>query len=158
MEKIKTSVIGFGLSGRYFFSPFIKHNPLYSLHSVLTSQKETVTKEYPEAIVFNSIDEVISNNDIQLVVIASPNFTHFDYARKALLAGKHVIVEKPFTVSVNEAEKLIKLAGERKLILAPFQNRRWDGDFLTLKKIIVKQKIRLWNQKRKKRVLAGVTS
>ncbi|MDA3880514.1 MAG: Gfo/Idh/MocA family oxidoreductase, partial [Prolixibacteraceae bacterium] len=69
-------------------------------------------------------------------VVASPNYTHFDYAKKALLAGKHVIVEKPFTVTATEAKQLLKLAGERNLVLAPFQNRRWDGDFLTVKKII----------------------
>lgn len=141
MEKIITSVVGFGLSGRYFFSPFIDYNPLYKLHSIVTSQNETVNQEYPDALVFNSIDEVVSNRDIRLVVLASPNFTHFDYTGKALLAGKHVIVEKPFTVAVKEAEQLINLASKRKLILAPFQNRRWDGDFLTVKKIIEEQEL-----------------
>jgi scyllo-inositol 2-dehydrogenase (NADP+) len=136
MGNITTSIIGFGLSGRYFFAPFIEHNPSYSLHSFVTSQKETVKSEYPGTIVYQSVDEVINNDDIKLVVVASPNYTHYDYARKALLSGKHVIVEKPFTVTVNEAEQLFKLAGERNLVLAPFQNRRWDGDFLTVKKII----------------------
>ncbi|MFP4019830.1 MAG: Gfo/Idh/MocA family oxidoreductase, partial [Bacteroidales bacterium] len=123
MEKVNTSIVGFGLSGRYFFAPFIEQNSSYILHSFVTSQKETVNSEYPKAIVYKSIDEVITNNDIQLVVVASPNFTHYDYAQKALLAGKHVIVEKPFTVTANEAGQLIQLASERNLVLAPFQNR-----------------------------------
>lgn len=139
MEKVNTSIVGFGLSGRYFFAPFIEQNSSYILHSFVTSQKETVNSEYPKAIVYKSIDEVITNNDIQLVVVASPNFTHYDYAQKALLAGKHVIVEKPFTVTANEAGQLIQLASERNLVLAPFQNRRWDGDFLTVKSIIEEQ-------------------
>ena len=141
MEKINTSIVGFGLSGRYFFAPFIEYDSSYNLHSFVTSQKEMVNGEYPEAIVYKSIDEVITNSDIRLLVVASPNFTHFDYTQKALLAGKHVVVEKPFTVTANEARQLIKLAGERNLVLAPFQNRRWDGDFLTVKRIIEEQEL-----------------
>ena len=141
MEKINTSIVGFGLSGRYFFAPFIEYDSSYYLHSFVTSQRAAVKDEYPKALVYKSIDEVIKNDDIHLIVIASPNFTHYDYAQKALLAGKHVVLEKPFTVKVSDAEQLIKLAGERNLVLAPFQNRRWDGDFHTVKRIIEEQEL-----------------
>ncbi len=141
MGNITTSIIGFGLSGRYFFAPFIEHDSSYHLHSFVTSQKETVNSEYPGVVVYDSVDKVVNNDDIQLVIVASPNYTHYDYAKKALLAGKHVVVEKPFTVTASEAEQLIKLANERDLVLAPFQNRRWDGDFLTIKRIIEEKEL-----------------
>ncbi|HKK82547.1 MAG TPA: Gfo/Idh/MocA family oxidoreductase, partial [Prolixibacteraceae bacterium] len=132
MGNINTSIVGFGLSGRYFFAPFIEYNSSFTLHSFVTSQEKEVYNEYSQAVVYGSVDEALNNDDIHLIVVASPNYTHFDYARKALLSGKHVVMEKPFTVTTEEAEQLIKLANDRNLVLAPFQNRRWDGDFLTI--------------------------
>lgn len=93
-------------------------------------------EEYSGVQVFQEVEQVFDNPEIDLIIVASPNHTHYDYAEKALMAGKHVIVEKPFTVTVSEAERLIELAESNYLILAPFQNRRWDGDFLTVRKII----------------------
>ncbi|MDA3879166.1 MAG: Gfo/Idh/MocA family oxidoreductase [Prolixibacteraceae bacterium] len=106
------------------------------LHSFVTSQAELVQEEYSGVQVFQEVEQVFDNPEIDLIIVASPNHTHYDYAEKALMAGKHVIVEKPFTVTVSEAERLIELAESNYLILAPFQNRRWDGDFLTVRKII----------------------
>ncbi len=106
------------------------------MHSFVTSQAELVQEEYSGVQVFQEVEQVFDNPEIDLIIVASPNHTHYDYAEKALMAGKHVIVEKPFTVTVSEAERLIELAESNYLILAPFQNRRWDGDFLTVRKII----------------------
>lgn len=136
MDKIKTSIVGFGLSGRYFFAPFIKHNSSYLLHSFVTSQIDVVLSEYPNTEVYPSFEDVLNNNEINLVIVSSPNYTHFEYASKALSAGKHVIVEKPFTVSVKEGKFLTELANRKGLMLVPFQNRRWDGDYLTIKKML----------------------
>jgi predicted dehydrogenase len=82
------------------------------------------------------VDEALVDSSISLIVVGTPNETHFDLAKRALLAGKHVVIDKPFAASSSEARQLIEIATEKKLVLAPFHNRRWDGDFLTLRKIL----------------------
>ncbi|MFA9392409.1 MAG: oxidoreductase [Prolixibacteraceae bacterium] len=135
-NKINVGIIGFGLSGRYFFSPYIQSSPYYKLCSVLTSQVDLLKKEYPKANAIASVDELLADETIDLVIVASPNPTHFEYARKILLAGKHVIVEKPFTNNSADAQVLIETAQKMNKVLAPFHNRRWDTDFLTVKTLL----------------------
>jgi scyllo-inositol 2-dehydrogenase (NADP+) len=135
-EYFNVGIIGFGLSGRYFFAPFFSKNTHFNLQTIVTSQTGEVNKNYPETEVYSSVGELFDNSAIDLVIVASPNYTHFEYAKKALLAGKNVIVEKPFTVTSAEAEELIQLSKQQNKLLAPFQNRRWDGDFLTVRKVI----------------------
>ena len=136
MGKINVGIIGFGLSGRYFFSPYIETYEGFHLNAIVTSQSDLVTNEYPNAKVYSTVKLMLNDTDIDLIIVASPNYTHFEYTKMALEAGKHVIVEKPFTVTTTQASKLIAQAKQKNLVLAPFQNRRWDGDFLTVKKII----------------------
>jgi predicted dehydrogenase len=136
MDKINTGIIGFGLSGRYFFAPFLHAHPGFVLKAIVTSQANEVKQLYPDTDVYEQVEDLFADASVQLVVVATPNYTHFDLARKALLAGKHVIIEKPFTVTSFEAEELIVLAQKVQKTLVPFQNRRWDGDFLTVKKMI----------------------
>lgn len=138
---ITTGIIGFGLSGRYFFAPFIEEHKGFHLSAFVSTQEALVKKEYPGANVFQSVDQMIADDSIDLIIVASPNATHFSYAKKAIEAGKHVIVEKPFTITSNEAEELIQLAQKFRVVLAPFQNRRWDGDFKTLQEIIAQNKL-----------------
>lgn len=135
-QNIHVGIVGFGLSGRYFFAPFIEYVEGFKLEVVVSSQKEIINTEYPDVEVFSSIDEILADNAIQLVIVASPNYTHFDYAKKILKSGKHVIIEKPFTNSTKEADELIKLAKHKNLMLIPFQNRRWDAEFLTVRNVI----------------------
>jgi len=133
---VHVGIIGYGLSGRFFFAPYFSVHPHFVLKAVVTSQAEEVGKDYPEAEVFSEVDELLANPGIDLVVIASPNYTHFEYSKRALLAWKNVIVEKPFTITSNEAEELIQLSRQQGKLLIPFQNRRWDGDFLTVQQLI----------------------
>jgi scyllo-inositol 2-dehydrogenase (NADP+) len=133
---IKVGIIGYGLSSRYFFAPYFSVHPHFILNAIVTSQTEEVSKDYPDAVAFSDVDGLLANPEIDLVVVASPNYTHYEYAKKALLAGKNVIVEKPFTVTSIEAEELIQLSLRQGKLLIPFQNRRWDGDFLTVQKLI----------------------
>jgi len=140
-QVINVGIIGFGLSGRHFFSPFIDVNPHYNLISVVTSQHELLHSEYPKVKAVRTVDELLNDDSVDLIVVASPNPTHFDYAQKALHAGKHVIVEKPFTNTSNEARVLIETAQKKGKILAPFQNRRWDGDFLTAKMLLEQNRL-----------------
>lgn len=133
MEKIKVGVIGYGLSGRYLQIPFFLHHPDFELVSVVTSQ----SIDLPNNVVQRtSIEEVIQDNSVDLISICSPNETHVAYVRMALKADKHVLVEKPMAATEAEMNELFLLASQKKRVLAVFQNRRWDSDFLTVKKII----------------------
>jgi scyllo-inositol 2-dehydrogenase (NADP+) len=121
---IRVGLAGYGLAGSAFHAPLILAAERMELAAVLTSRNA------PQRV--DSFDALLDRSD--LVVIATPNTTHFDLAAAALRAGKHVVVEKPFTVSVDEADQLIALANERGRVLTVFHNRRWDGDFLTVRK------------------------
>ncbi len=135
MKKINVAIVGFGLSGRYLQAPFFETNPDFQLKTVVTSQ-QALQETYPHVQRAESLAAVLADDSIDLVSISSPNHTHFDYARQCLLAGKHVLVEKPFTATVEEAETLVKLAMTQNRHLFVFQNRRFDSDFLTVKKVI----------------------
>ncbi|MEI6409730.1 MAG: Gfo/Idh/MocA family oxidoreductase [Bacteroidota bacterium] len=134
MKKINVAIVGFGLSGRYLQAPFFENNPDFHLKTIMTRQD--VQAVFPQVQKADNFADILADADIDLVSISSPNETHFDYARQALLAGKHVLVEKPFTATVAEAEELIALAKKQEKHLFVFQNRRFDSDFLTVKKVI----------------------
>jgi scyllo-inositol 2-dehydrogenase (NADP+) len=137
---LNVAIIGFGLSGRYLQAPFFETNPNFNLTTIV-SVHQNPKEFYPNVTVAKSIDEVLADATIDLVSICSPNETHFDYTKRALLAGKHVLVEKPFTATSKEAEELILLAKTQNKILTVFQNRRWDSDFLTVKKVIKEKRL-----------------
>jgi len=132
---LNVALIGFGLSGRYLQAPFFDTNPNFSLKTIV-SNSQNPQDFFPSVQVAKSLDEVLADSEIDLVSICSPSLTHFEYAKRALLAGKHVLVEKPFTATVQEAEELILLAKKQGKILTVFQNRRFDSDFMTVKKVI----------------------
>lgn len=134
-QKLTVAILGFGLSGRYLQAPFFLANPNFRLKSIL-SKNQNPQEVYPSVQVVRDLDSVLNDPEIELVCISTPNETHFDYAKKALLAGKHILVEKPMTATVAEANELIELAKSKSLILSIFQNRRFDSDFLTVKSII----------------------
>jgi predicted dehydrogenase len=138
-KKIKVGIIGFGMAGRVFHAPIINSTKELELSKIVSSRKETfetVKKLYPQVEVVSDIDELLRDDTIDLVVITAPNTYHVELAEKALLANKHVVVEKPFTITSKEADKLIELSKKQKRVLTVNQNRRWDSDFLTVKKII----------------------
>lgn len=128
-------IVGFGLSGQVFHAPFVDVNPGFNLHTILTNGS-LAGQKYPDAQITGSYDEMLADRHIDLIIVCSPNLLHYEHAKAALLAGKHVIVEKPFTVNSSEAESLIKIANETGKHVFPFHNRRWDSDLLTLKYII----------------------
>jgi predicted dehydrogenase len=132
---LNVALIGFGLSGRYLQAPFFETNPNFNLKTIVSNSQNP--KEYfPNVNVAKSLEEVLADDSIDLISICSPNATHFDYAKKTLLAGKNVLVEKPFTATIAQAEELITLAQTVGKTLTIFQNRRFDSDFMTVKKII----------------------
>lgn len=133
---LNTAVIAFGLSGRAFHAPFINANPAFCLRKVVERYAAESVKIYPQVEVCRSLEEVLEDEEIELVVITTPNSFHHSMAKKALEAGKHVVLEKPFTVTTVEAKELISLSKEKGKMLTVFQSRRWDGDFLTLQALL----------------------
>jgi len=135
-NEINVGLVGFGLAGRVFHAPVIQSVPNLKLRKVVERHSEHSRQKYPAVQVVRDAVELFADPAIDLVVITTPNDSHFDLTRKALLAHKHVVVEKPFTNTSREAQELISLAREQNRILSAFQNRRWDGDFLTVKQIL----------------------
>ena len=138
---IKTALVSFGMSGRVFHAPFINLNPNFVLAGAWERSSKNIQAVYPGVTSYASFDEILSDPSIDLVVVNSPNDTHYTYTKQALLAGKHVVVEKAFTVTVEEAEELTALALQQQKILTVYQNRRYDADFLTIQKLITQNKI-----------------
>jgi len=135
-KRIITGIASFGMSGKVFHAPLLSSHNGFHLKTIVERTKYEVKSLYPEVQVAHSIEEMLNDNEIELVVINTPDHTHAEFAHKALMAGKHVIVEKPLTLSASEGEDLLNLAKRKKRKLTVFQNRRWDGDFLTVQKII----------------------
>lgn len=136
MNEINVALIGYGMASRVFHAPFIITTPGLKLTKVLERQSAASKDEYPFVEIVRDVDEVLADGSVDLIVVATPNSTHFELAKRAIGAGKHVIVEKPFTTTSAQAQELIDLAAEKGVLLSVHQNRRWDGDFLTVQKII----------------------
>lgn len=139
MESIKVGLAAFGMSGQVFHAPFVHINPHFELSKIVERSKELSKEHYPYATIVRSFEELIQDREIELVVVNTPDSTHYDYTRRALEAGKHVIVEKPFTSTTAQGEELIELAAQKGLMLSVYQNRRWDADFLTVQEILSHQ-------------------
>ena len=136
---INTGIIGFGASGQTFFAPFIAANPGFALKKISTSDPAKAAKAnsvYPHADVVPHANDIIYDPNIDLVLVGSPNTSHFELTQKALLANKHVLVEKPFTVTTAEADELIALAEKQKRVLSVHHNRRFDSGHNTVKKVL----------------------
>ncbi|GGJ34056.1 oxidoreductase [Deinococcus roseus] len=136
VKPLNVALLGYGFAGKTFHAPLIASVPELKLHVVSSSQPEKVHVDFPDAVVETDPYVALAREDVDLVVIATPNTTHFDLAKAALLAGKHVVVDKPFTLTTVEARELDTLAARSELLLSVFHNRRWDADFLTLKQLV----------------------
>ncbi len=132
---IRVGIAGFGMSGKIFQAPFLHANEHFEITKVMERTTERSKEEYPYVTIVRSFEDLLTD-DIDLVVISTPNSLHVTMAKQAILAGKNVIVEKPIAASSDEAEELCRLAQEKKLLFSVYQNRRLDGDFLTVKKLI----------------------
>ncbi|WP_343537977.1 Gfo/Idh/MocA family oxidoreductase [Sphingobacterium thalpophilum] len=139
MRKIRVGLIGFGISGQVFHAPVMRAVATLELVKV-TAQKaeqQALLKErFPQVEIALSADEILGDEAIDLVVVATSNDMHYPLAKRALESGKHVVVEKPFTNTVAQADELIALAKERNLVLAPYHNLRFNSDYRTVEKIV----------------------
>ena len=140
MRRIRTGVVGFGLAGRVFHAPFVQAVPSLQLAAIVQRTGDSAREAYPNAAQVRSFDDLLAS-DVELVVLGTPSPTHYALSKQALLAGKHVVCDKPVTTTVAQAEELESLAAEKGLLFFPFHNRRWDGDFKTLQALIESGKL-----------------
>jgi predicted dehydrogenase len=137
---IRVGLIGFGLAGETFHAPLISSIRDFSLVAIVTNNAErrmSASRQFPAARLLASVDELWrASSDFDLIVVASPNGKHVEHARGAIDAGLSVVVDKPFAGNATEAQTLVDAAKHRGVIVVPFHNRRWDGDFLTLRSLI----------------------
>jgi predicted dehydrogenase len=136
MSKIKTALVGFGYAGRVIHAPLIKACPQMELKIFVSSEPQKVHTQYPDALVEPDLASALQKHNLDLVVIATPNKTHYRLGEEALKAGCHVVIDKPLTVTSQEAIALGQLAKTQKRQLSVFQNRRFDADFLALQEVL----------------------
>jgi scyllo-inositol 2-dehydrogenase (NADP+) len=136
MKPIKTALLSYGMSGEVFHGPLLDAHPGFEISAVY--QRNATAKPKHAYRVVHAVDEILKDADIELVIVNTPDNTHYRYTMDALNAGKHVVTEKPFTLTTKDADQLIAMARKRGLVLSVFQNRRWDGGFLTVQEILAK--------------------
>ncbi|MGI4728666.1 MAG: Gfo/Idh/MocA family protein [Janthinobacterium lividum] len=135
-QPIKTGLLAFGMSGRIFHAPFLNANPNFSLDAVAERNTKKAAQIYPNIKSYDTLEEVINHPDLELIVINTPNYTHFELAKAALLAGKHVLIEKPIAATSAEAKELFDLGREVNREVLIYQNRRWDSDVKAVKQVL----------------------
>jgi len=133
---IRVGIVGFGMGGRVFHGPLTSSVEGLQFAAVVERTTNKASERYPGIITYRSLPELLADESIGLVVVTTPSGTHFEIARQVLEAGKNVIVDKPVCTTSAEIAQLMRVAAARNLLLVPFHNRRWDGDFQTVKKII----------------------
>jgi scyllo-inositol 2-dehydrogenase (NADP+) len=136
MQTIEVGLIGFGLSGRAFHAPVIRAVPGLHLAAILQRSGNEAAEKYPDVRIVRSVEELLAIREIRLVVVATPNDTHCLLAAQCLAAGRDVVVDKPFTTTLDEARALVQLAKAEKRLVTVYQNRRYDGDFQAIRKLV----------------------
>ena len=135
-NQIVTGILSYGMSGRLFHAPFIDTHKHFKLYAVTERHEKKAALRYHDLISHNSVDDLIADTKIELVIVNTPNNTHYEFSKKALLAGKHVLVEKPFAATSAEAKELFDLSRTVNRKVMVYQNRRWDSDFQSVKTAI----------------------
>ena len=138
---VRVAVIGFGLAGQAFHAAVIRGVEGMELACILERKGSKAQEKYPDVRVARNLDELLSDPSIQLCVIATPNDSHFEFAKACLLAGRDVVVDKPFAPTMRECEELVKLAAQQGKLITVYQDRRFDGDFSTVKKLVRSQRL-----------------
>src|ERR1700730_11386951 len=133
---IRVGLIGFGLAGQAFHAPVIQAVEGMELACILERRTSHAREKCPDVRLARTMDELLSDASIQLCVVATPNGSHFELARECLAAGRHVVVDKPFAPTLAEAEELVRLAAKAGRLITVYQERRWDGEFQTERKVL----------------------
>jgi scyllo-inositol 2-dehydrogenase (NADP+) len=135
-KNIRAGVIGFGLAGKIFHSAVIAETPGVELACIVQRKGDDAAKAHPGVRIARSIEDMLADSSIQLVVVGTPSAAHFEHALQCLNAGRNVLIDKPFTLTSEEAEELIEVARRHGVLISAYQNRRWDGDFVTLQQVL----------------------
>lgn len=136
---LQVGIIGYGLAGAVFHAPVIASVPGFRVAAIATrsiEKQELARRDFPDISVYDSVEACVADRSLDIIVVATPNTTHISFGRMALEEGKHVVIEKPFAPSVAEAQSLIDVAQRSNRLLSVFHNRRWDGDFLTVQRLL----------------------
>lgn len=136
MQPINTALLSFGMSGQVFHAPFLKVHEGFHFYAVWERSKNLAQEKYHSVKTYRTMQELLADETVELVVVNTPSVTHYEYAKACLQANKHVIVEKPFTATVEEGEELISLARQKNKMLSVYQNRRYDSDYKAVKKVV----------------------
>jgi scyllo-inositol 2-dehydrogenase (NADP+) len=136
MQPINTALLSFGMSGQVFHGPFLQVHNGFNFYAVWERTKNIAQQKYPSVKTYRSLEDLLNDAAIELVVVNTPSATHYEYAKKCLEANKNVIVEKPFTATVKEGEELIQLAKKKNKLLSVYQNRRYDSDYKIIRKVV----------------------
>jgi predicted dehydrogenase len=133
---IRVGLVGFGMAGRVFHAPLISSVEGLELAAVVERSSNKAAERYPGITTYRSLDAMLADSSLDLFVVATPSGTHFQVARQILEAGKNVVVDKPVALASSEVAQLMELASARGVLLIPFFNRRWDGDFQTIRELL----------------------
>ena len=140
-QPVATGLLSYGMSGRLFHAPFLHAHPGFNFSAVVERSQKKVNAVYPHVKSCDSPDELFNDPSLELIIVDTPNYSHYEYARKALEAGKHVLIEKPFATSLAQAKELFDLAKKQKRYVMAYQNRRWDSDFQSVKAIAAEKRL-----------------
>lgn len=140
-QPIVTALLAYGMSGKVFHAPFLEAHPGFSLYAVLERNQKKAQHDYSTIISYSTLEEVLLDEQIELVVINTPNNTHFDIAKQVLFAQKHILIEKPATTTTKEFEDLLELAAQVGRQVFVYQNRRWSSDIMATKDVIESGKL-----------------
>lgn len=141
---VRVALVGYGLGGSVFHAPLIESTPGLELSAIVTSdptRRAAASSRYPGAVLLTGADGLLRHPEYGLVVVTTPNASHFEVAQAVLEMGISVVVDKPVTPSANEAVRLVETADRRGVAVIPFHNRRWDGDFMTVRDLIAAGKL-----------------
>jgi scyllo-inositol 2-dehydrogenase (NADP+) len=143
---ITAGLLAYGMSGKVFHAPFLNAHQGFYLKAIAERSTKKAQEDYPNVISYNSVDEILNDNEIDLVVINTPNNLHYEHSKAALQKGKNILVEKPFTATSVQARELFDLADQVGKQIFFYQNRRWDSDFTSVKKVIESGKLGKLNE------------
>ena len=135
---VSVGICSFGMSGKLFHAPFLEAHPGFELSAIVERNNNDSRELYPNSKLFRSVEELCGDSTLQMIVVNTPTHLHFEQAKLVLESGKHMVIEKPFAITVKEAEELTALAEKNNLFLSVYQNRRYDGDYGAVKAIIEK--------------------
>lgn len=140
-KTINAGLLAYGMSGKVFHAPFLQAHSGFNLKAIVERSHKNAVNDYPNITSYNSVDELLNDTEIELVVINTPNNLHYEHSKAALIKHKHILVEKPFTATAVQAKELFELADSVGKQIFFYQNRRWDSDFIAVKKVIESGKL-----------------